>query len=142
MNRPVRTRKDSDEARARILEAAEEHFRRVGYALNGLRLHAAPNYDRLNRPSSVNSLQKILDIGLYAMRGNLIELANCKRPIARRFAHAVGKEERCWYAVLVCNNQIPVMECLALSISPLNINNRDFTAQSIRPLIRRVHQFL
>jgi AcrR family transcriptional regulator len=31
MNRPVRTRKDSDEARARILEAAEEHFRRVGY---------------------------------------------------------------------------------------------------------------
>ena len=31
MNRPVRTGKDSDEARARILEAAEEQFRRVGY---------------------------------------------------------------------------------------------------------------
>jgi hypothetical protein len=31
MNRPVRTGNDSDEARARILEVAEEHFRRVGY---------------------------------------------------------------------------------------------------------------
>ena len=31
MDRPVRTGKDSDEARARILGAAEEHFRRVGY---------------------------------------------------------------------------------------------------------------
>src|SRR5437879_6445605 len=31
MNRPVRTGKDSDEARARILEAAEEQFCRVGY---------------------------------------------------------------------------------------------------------------
>ena len=31
MNRPVRTGKDSDEVRGRILEAAEEQFRRVGY---------------------------------------------------------------------------------------------------------------
>ena len=31
MNRPVRTRKISDEARARILEAAEEQFRRAGH---------------------------------------------------------------------------------------------------------------
>jgi AcrR family transcriptional regulator len=31
MNHPVRTGKDSDEARGRILEAAEEQFRRVGY---------------------------------------------------------------------------------------------------------------
>ena len=31
MNRPVRTGADPDEARARILEAAEEHFRRIGY---------------------------------------------------------------------------------------------------------------
>jgi AcrR family transcriptional regulator len=31
MNRPVRTGKDYDEARARILEAAEEQFRRLGY---------------------------------------------------------------------------------------------------------------
>ena len=31
MNRPVRTGKDSDEARERILDAAEEQFRRVGY---------------------------------------------------------------------------------------------------------------
>jgi AcrR family transcriptional regulator len=31
MNRPARTGKDSDEARARILEAAEQQFRRVGY---------------------------------------------------------------------------------------------------------------
>src|SRR5205823_14425365 len=31
MNRPVRMGKNSDEARARILEAAEEQFRRVGY---------------------------------------------------------------------------------------------------------------
>jgi len=31
MNRPVRTGTDPDEARARILEVAEDHFRRVGY---------------------------------------------------------------------------------------------------------------
>ncbi|BCH24464.1 TetR family transcriptional regulator [Mesorhizobium sp. L-8-3] len=31
MNRPVRTRTDPDEVRARILEVAEEHFRRVGH---------------------------------------------------------------------------------------------------------------
>ncbi len=31
MNRSVRTRTDPDEARARILEVAEEHFRRIGY---------------------------------------------------------------------------------------------------------------
>jgi len=31
MNRPVRTRTDPDEVRARILEVAEEHFRRIGY---------------------------------------------------------------------------------------------------------------
>jgi hypothetical protein len=31
MNRPVRTGADPDEARARILEVAEEHFRRIGY---------------------------------------------------------------------------------------------------------------
>lgn len=31
MNRTVRTGADSDEARARIMEVAEEHFRRIGY---------------------------------------------------------------------------------------------------------------
>src|SRR5918994_4094108 len=31
MNRPVRTGTDSDEAHARILGVAEEHFRRIGY---------------------------------------------------------------------------------------------------------------
>ncbi|WP_159592493.1 TetR/AcrR family transcriptional regulator [Chelativorans xinjiangense] len=31
MNRPVRTRADPDEVRARILEVAEEQFRRIGY---------------------------------------------------------------------------------------------------------------
>jgi AcrR family transcriptional regulator len=31
MNRPVRTGADPDEARVRILEVAEEHFRRIGY---------------------------------------------------------------------------------------------------------------
>jgi AcrR family transcriptional regulator len=31
MNRPIRTRTDPDEVRARILRVAEEHFRRIGY---------------------------------------------------------------------------------------------------------------
>jgi AcrR family transcriptional regulator len=31
MNRPVRTRTDPDEVRARILQVAEQHFRRIGY---------------------------------------------------------------------------------------------------------------
>ena len=31
MTRPVRTRANPDEVRARILEVAEEHFRRIGH---------------------------------------------------------------------------------------------------------------
>lgn len=31
MNHPVRTRPDRDEVRARILEVAEQHYRRIGY---------------------------------------------------------------------------------------------------------------
>ena len=31
MNHPVRTRPDPDEVRARILEVAEQHCRRIGY---------------------------------------------------------------------------------------------------------------
>ena len=31
MNRPIRMRTDPDEVRARILDVAEEHFRRIGY---------------------------------------------------------------------------------------------------------------
>ena len=49
MTRPVRTGKDSDEARGRILEAAEEQFRRVAVTI-GPRWPTSP----LNRMSPAN----------------------------------------------------------------------------------------
>lgn len=60
MSRPVRTEKDFDEARARILEAAKKQFRRVDYALPVLVWQL---YGRRNEPLTTTP-QAILQIDL------------------------------------------------------------------------------
>jgi AcrR family transcriptional regulator len=84
MNRPVRTGKDSDEARARILEAAEEHFRRVGYHRTSVADIAAelgmspanvyrffPSRDAINESICGRVLNAVADIASAIARTNV-----------------------------------------------------------------------
>lgn len=82
MNRPVRTIIDSDEARARILEVAEEHFRRVGYhrtsvadIASGLGMSPAnvyrffPSRDAINESICGRVLEEVTEIA-FAIAGS------------------------------------------------------------------------
>src|SRR5438309_4306666 len=83
MNRPVRTGKDSDEARARILEAAEEQFRRAGYHRTsvadiaaGLGMSPAniyrffPSRDAINESICGRVVNEVADIASAVARTN------------------------------------------------------------------------
>lgn len=83
MNRPVRTEKVSDEARARILEAAEEQFRRVGHHRTsvadiaaGLGMSPAniyrffPSRDAINEAICGRVVNEVADIAYAIVRTN------------------------------------------------------------------------
>jgi AcrR family transcriptional regulator len=83
MNRPVRTGKDSDEARARILEAAEQQFRRVGYHRTSVADIAAelgmspaniyrffPSRDAINESICGRVVNEVADIAFAIARTN------------------------------------------------------------------------
>jgi len=83
MNRPVRTGKDSDEARARILEAAEQQFRRVGYHRTSVADIAAelgmspaniyrffPSRDAINETICGRVVNEVADIAFAIARTN------------------------------------------------------------------------
>ena len=83
MNRPVRTGKDSDEARARILEAAEVQFRRVGYHRTSVADIAAqlgmspaniyrffPSRDAINESICGRIVNEVADIACAIARAN------------------------------------------------------------------------
>ena len=83
MNRPVRTGKASDEARARILDAAEEQFRRVGYHRTSVADIAAelgmspaniyrffPSRDAINESICGRVLNEVADIACTIARTN------------------------------------------------------------------------
>ena len=83
MNRPVRTGKDFDEARARILEAAEKHFRRVGYHRTSVADIAAelgmspaniyrffPSRDAINESIYGRVVNEVTDIAVAIARTN------------------------------------------------------------------------
>jgi AcrR family transcriptional regulator len=83
MNRPVRTGKDSDEARGRILEAAEEQFRRVGYHRTSVADIAAqlgmspaniyrffPSRDAINESICGRVVNEVADIASAIARNN------------------------------------------------------------------------
>jgi AcrR family transcriptional regulator len=97
MNRPVRTGKDSDEARARILEAAEEQFRRVGYNRTsvadiaaGLGMSPANIYRFFPSRNAINE----------SICGRVVnEIAHIASAIARTNAPAMEKLERLLTAV-------------------------------------------
>jgi AcrR family transcriptional regulator len=83
MNRPVRTGKDSDGARARILEAAEDQFRRVGYHKTSIADIAAelgmspanvyrffPSRDAINQSICGRVVNEVADIAFAIARTN------------------------------------------------------------------------
>src|SRR5438105_5534591 len=83
MNRPVRTGKDFDKARARILEAAEEQFRRAGYHRTsvadiaaGLGMSPAniyrffPSRDAINESICGRVVNEVADIAFAIARTN------------------------------------------------------------------------
>ena len=83
MNRPVRTGKDFDKARARILEAAEEQFRRAGYHRTsvadiaaGLGMSPAniyrffPSRDAINESICGRVVNEVADIAVAIARTN------------------------------------------------------------------------
>ncbi|MEQ1755891.1 MAG: TetR family transcriptional regulator [Micropepsaceae bacterium] len=97
MKRPVRTRADPDETRARILEVAEEHFRRIGYhktsmadIASALGMSVAnvyrffPSRDAINEAICERVVNEVADIALA---------------IARKTAPAMEKLERLLIAV-------------------------------------------
>jgi AcrR family transcriptional regulator len=83
MNRPVRTGKDFDEARARILEAAEKQFRRVGYHRTSVADIAAelgmspatiyrffPSRDAINESICGRVVNEVADVAVAIARTN------------------------------------------------------------------------
>lgn len=83
MDEPVRSRPDPDEVRARILEVAEEHFRRVGYHKTSVADIACelgmspanvyrffPSRDAINESICGRVLNEVADIAFAIARAN------------------------------------------------------------------------
>ena len=83
MNYPARTRPDSDEMRARILEVAEEHFRRIGYQKTSVADIASelgmspanvyrffPSRDAINKSICGRVLNEVSDVAVAIARTN------------------------------------------------------------------------
>jgi AcrR family transcriptional regulator len=83
MNDPARTRPDSDEMRARILEVAEEHFRRIGYQKTSVADIASelgmspanvyrffPSRDAINKSICGRVLNEVSDVAVAIARTN------------------------------------------------------------------------
>jgi AcrR family transcriptional regulator len=97
MNRPVRTGKDIDEARARILEAAEKKFRRVGYHRTSV---AAIVAELGMSPANIYRFFPSRDAINESICGRVVnEIAHIASAIARTNAPAMEKLERLLTAV-------------------------------------------
>jgi AcrR family transcriptional regulator len=83
MNYPARSRPDSDEMRARILEVAEEHFRRIGYQKTSVADIASelgmspanvyrffPSRDAINKSICRRVLNEVSDVAVAIARTN------------------------------------------------------------------------
>jgi AcrR family transcriptional regulator len=120
MNRPLQTRKDSDEARARILEAAEEHFRRVGYNRTsvadiaaGLGMSPAniyrffPSRDAINESICGRVVNEIADIASAIARTNAPAMQKLERLLTAVHHHAKMMliEERPMHELIVSATQ-------------------------------------
>ena len=100
MNRPVRTGKDFDEARARILEAAEEQFCRVGYHRTSVADIAAklgmspaniyrffPSRDAINESICGRVLNEAADIASAIARTNVPAMEKLDRLLTAVHRH-------------------------------------------------------
>lgn len=97
MNRPIRTGKDFDEARARILEAAEKQFRRVGYHRTSVADIAA---ELGMSPANIYRFFPSRDAINESICGRVVnEVADIAFAIARTNAPAVKKLEQLLTAV-------------------------------------------
>ena len=97
MNRPVRTGADPDEARARILEVAEQHFRRVGYHKTSM---ADIDSDLVMSPANVYRFFPSRDAINASICGRVLnEVADIASAIARMNVPAVEKLDRLLTAV-------------------------------------------
>jgi AcrR family transcriptional regulator len=101
MNRPVRTGKDFDEARARILEAAEKQFRRVGYHRTSVADIAAelgmspaniyrffPSRDAINESICWRVVNEVADIAFAIARTNAPAMEKLERLLTAVHHHA------------------------------------------------------
>ena len=101
MNRPVRTGKDSDEARARILDAAEEQFRRVGYHRTSVADIAAelgmspaniyrffPSRDAINESICGRVVNEVVDMAFAIARTNAPAMEKLERLLTTVHHHA------------------------------------------------------
>jgi len=120
MNRPLQTRKGSDEARARILEAAEEHFRRVGYNRTsvadiaaGLGMSPAniyrffPSRDAIDESICGRVVNEIADIASAIARINAPAMQKLERLLTAVHHHAKMMliEERPMHELIVAATQ-------------------------------------
>jgi AcrR family transcriptional regulator len=97
MNRPVRTGKNFDEARARILEAAEKQFRRMGYHRTSVADIAA---ELGMSPANIYRFFPSRDAINESICGRVVnEVADIAVAIARTNAPATEKFERLLIAV-------------------------------------------
>jgi AcrR family transcriptional regulator len=97
MNRPVRTGKESDEARARILDAAEKQFRRVGYHRTSVADIAA---ELGMSPANIYRFFPSRDAITESICGRVVnEVADIASAIARTNAPAMEKLDHLMTAV-------------------------------------------
>ena len=101
MNRSVRTGKDFDEARARILEAAEKQFRRMGYHRTSVADIAAelgmspaniyrffPSRDAINESICGRVVNEVADIAFAIARTNAPAMEKLERLLTAVHHHA------------------------------------------------------
>jgi AcrR family transcriptional regulator len=101
MNRPVRTGKDFDEARARILEAAEKQFRRVGFHRTSvadiaaeLGMSSANIYrffssrDAINESICARVVNEVADMSFAIARSNAPAMEKLERLLTAVHHHA------------------------------------------------------
>ena len=101
MNGPVRTGKDFDEARARILEVAEKQFRRVGYHRTSVADIAAelgmspaniyrffPSRDAINESICGRVVNEVADIAFAIARTNAPAMEKLERLLTAVHHHA------------------------------------------------------
>ncbi|WP_426435853.1 TetR/AcrR family transcriptional regulator [Bradyrhizobium genosp. P] len=101
MNRPVRTGTDPDETRARILEVAEEHFRRIGYQKTSVTDIASelgmspanvyrffPSRDSINESICGRVMNEVADMAFAIARTNAPAMEKLERLLTAVHHHA------------------------------------------------------